>query len=112
MPPTAKVGLGAVDPPVQTGQPAPLSPLSRALEPPRCILWVSNWGSSQTEVDLEVLYAGLAPSMIGIYQLTVRIPSPLPIPPSLKFWFIRCSKPGLDPSVHNDGSGFWLLQGE
>jgi uncharacterized protein (TIGR03437 family) len=59
-------GLGQTTPAGQTGMPAPASPLASALAAPAVTL-----GS----VTLPVLYAGLAPGEIGVYQINVRVPS-------------------------------------
>jgi uncharacterized protein (TIGR03437 family) len=40
--------------------------------------------------DVDVLFAGLAPSMIGIYQVSVRMPATLP--PELAL--LQCGFPG------------------
>jgi uncharacterized protein (TIGR03437 family) len=53
-------GLGATDPPAVTGQPAP--PFSKALVP----VSVSIGGK-----DVAVVYQGLAPGFVGLYQVNV-----------------------------------------
>lgn len=55
-------GLGPVDPPMKTGQPAPASPFSRVTTPLQC-------------KNAEVVYAGLAPGSLGFYQVGLRIPA-------------------------------------
>jgi len=67
-------GLGSVDPPIPTGLPAPLNPLSRAVEPTHCFFY-----DPQGYLDSEVLFAGLAPGYYGIYQLSLRVPSTVSI---------------------------------
>jgi uncharacterized protein (TIGR03437 family) len=62
-------GMGQVSPAVGNGQPAPGNPLATALAAPTVML-----GS----VDLPVLYAGLAPGEVGVYQLNVVVPSNVP----------------------------------
>lgn len=62
-------GLGTVSPPVPTGTAAPLTTLSRV--------------SGMVEVSLagqpcQVLFAGLAPGFVGLYQLNVEIPASAP----------------------------------
>ncbi len=68
-------GLGAVSPPVPTGQPAPAGPLARVVTTPRCQFW------DGTAHDGELLYAGLAPGMIGIYQVELQVPLGLAVSP-------------------------------
>jgi uncharacterized protein (TIGR03437 family) len=68
-------GLGPVTPPVATGVPSPAGPLARVITIPRCQFW--DGGPN----DAEVLYAGLAPGMIGIYQMELRVPSGLRLTP-------------------------------
>ncbi|MBZ5728336.1 MAG: hypothetical protein LAP87_25555 [Acidobacteriia bacterium] len=63
-------GLGAVTPPVADGQPSPASPLSTLISPV-----VVFYGAAPDAQAVEVLYQGLAPGLVGIYQLTVRVPS-------------------------------------
>jgi uncharacterized protein (TIGR03437 family) len=63
-------GLGAVDPPVGTGSPAPTDVIVRAQEAPVC-----RWWEAGTESPLEVLFAGLAPGLTGIYQVSMRMPA-------------------------------------
>ena len=58
-------GLGAVSPPIATGAASPVSPLSRTTLP---LTWSSQSG------PVEVLFAGAAPGLVGIYQVDFRIP--------------------------------------
>jgi uncharacterized protein (TIGR03437 family) len=64
------VGLGATTCAVETGQSAPvdrLCPITRPAE------W--KWTTApDVTVPAEVLYAGLAPGTIGLYQVDVRVP--------------------------------------
>jgi uncharacterized protein (TIGR03437 family) len=59
-------GLGDVDPPVADGMPAPLSPLTYALTQPVAVV-----DGEQTTVG----FAGLTPTIVGLYAITVTIPS-------------------------------------
>jgi uncharacterized protein (TIGR03437 family) len=61
-------GLGAVSPPVPTGQPASIDRLHWLTAPLNCEY-------SSQDLPTTPLFAGLAPGMIGIYQLTVRLPN-------------------------------------
>ena len=65
------VGLGQVSPAVQTGQPAPFDPPAQAVYPPQCHL-----GDGGT---VPVRFAGLAPGLTGIYQLSLQLPHDLPL---------------------------------
>ncbi len=60
-------GLGRIDGPAPApGEPAPVSPLARTVETP-----VVTVGGA----DAEVLFSGLAPGLVGLYQVNVRVPS-------------------------------------
>ncbi len=63
-------GLGQTAPAVQTGMPSPTSPLATALTAPVVTLGSAN---------LSLLYAGLAPGEIGVYQINVKVPSSVPL---------------------------------
>jgi len=58
-------GLGRVDPPVPTGSPAPITPLSNAVNP----VTVSVGGASA-----DVSFKGLTPGFVGLYQINATIP--------------------------------------
>lgn len=62
-------GLGAVNPPVKDGDPAPLDPLSSTVNTPK----VSIGG-----MDAPVLFSGLVPGYVGLYVLNVGVPSNTP----------------------------------
>ena len=75
-------GLGPVQASVHTGEPSPAEPLPRLTQRLAC----SYYNTESTLAQLpEPLYAGLAPGLIGVYQVSLRIPpdldtggSPLP----------------------------------
>jgi sugar lactone lactonase YvrE len=60
------VGMGAVNNPVADGVAAPLSPLSTVTNTP-----VVTLGSTQATV----LFAGLTPQSVGLYQIDIQMPS-------------------------------------
>jgi uncharacterized protein (TIGR03437 family) len=62
-------GLGPTSPRVETGAPAPADPLAQAI-----ILPSVKLGG----VALPVLYAGLVPGQVGVYQINVYIPPEVP----------------------------------
>ena len=59
-------GQGAVAPPVATGSPAPASPPVRAVYP--VVTFIGEWAA-------QIVSAGLSPGSIGVFQVTVRVPS-------------------------------------
>ncbi len=62
-------GMGATFPPVATGQPAPSKPPALTLDQPMVTL-----GGA----PLPVLFSGLAPGEVGVYQINVSIPKGVP----------------------------------
>ncbi len=58
-------GLGALESAVETGAPAPLSGLVRTREIPRVLLG---------GVAVPVLFSGLAPGFVGLYQINILVP--------------------------------------
>lgn len=62
-------GFGRVASPPPDGMPAPADPLAATIVPVAC------HASSPSGPDIPVLYAGLAPGFVGIYQLDVRLPT-------------------------------------
>jgi uncharacterized protein (TIGR03437 family) len=86
-------GLGPVTPAVRSGSQTPLGGLSVITTP-----WeFTSSGPSSERLPADVLFAGLAPGMIGVYQLDVRIPaSPQR---DLVLW-----------SRHPDGPSFTLVE--
>jgi uncharacterized protein (TIGR03437 family) len=70
------VGLGPVQPSVATGVPGPENPLAMLATPLDC--------------NVPVLFAGLAPGLVGFYQVTVQIPADA-APPGMA---VSCSGTG------------------
>jgi len=62
-------GLGATSPAVDDGMPAPLEPLATAMVNPTVTLGGMN---------LNVLYAGLVPGYVGVYQINATVPFGVP----------------------------------
>jgi uncharacterized protein (TIGR03437 family) len=62
-------GLGAVTPSVAAGTPTPSSPLSATVSP----VTATIAGRTAT-----VLFAGLAPGLVGVYQVNLMVPPPTP----------------------------------
>ena len=62
-------GLGPVSPSVVTGGAAPAENPARVTEPLRCQFW--DGGPN----DSRLYFAGLAPGMVGVYQVTVETPT-------------------------------------
>jgi uncharacterized protein (TIGR03437 family) len=58
-------GLGPVSPLLASGIAAPLDRLSAAMQNPDC----------QSSPPSEILFAGMAPGLVGIYQVDIRLPS-------------------------------------
>jgi uncharacterized protein (TIGR03437 family) len=58
-------GLGRTSPAIQAGQAAPADPLSAAVTPVEVTL---------DGIPLEVVYAGLTPGGVGVYQINVKAP--------------------------------------
>ena len=61
-------GLGPVSPPIRTGQVAPVNSLYVSSTPPMCSF------VERTATPVTLLFAGLAPGLLGIYQLDVQVP--------------------------------------
>ena len=62
-------GLGPVQPPVDAGRPAPASPLSITTLPVTATV-----GGAPAPV----IFAGLAPGLVGVYQVNLSVPSSAP----------------------------------
>lgn len=69
------LGLGPVDPPVLTGMPSPASPLSRCALPLTFVGAPGLPNPARPTYPAEVQYAGLAPGLVGIYQVDFTIPA-------------------------------------
>ncbi|MFN7924067.1 MAG: hypothetical protein U0Q16_28450 [Bryobacteraceae bacterium] len=81
-------GFGAVDSAPLAGEPARANPLSRVIEPIECNIQTGN--NPDQLPAAEVLYAGLAPGLIGVYQVDIRLPEiPRPGNPD-RFPLLRC----------------------
>jgi uncharacterized protein (TIGR03437 family) len=68
-------GLGPVSPPAATGAVAPASPLAWVTGPLRCQFW--DGGPN----DSRIYFAGMAPGMVGVYQVSVQVPAGLRVNP-------------------------------
>jgi uncharacterized protein (TIGR03437 family) len=72
---TYALGLGATTPTVPFGKAAPSKePLARVSPPPLCIDITNEYSSSYTSAPVELLFAGLAPEMVAVYQVDWRVP--------------------------------------
>ena len=65
-------GFGRVDSQPSDGMPAPADPPARTTAPLTCWAWGAD---NLTQMDIPVLYAGLAPGLAGVYQMDVRVPA-------------------------------------
>lgn len=61
-------GLGATDIPVPSGSPSPSNPPANVLDTP--VLTLNN-------AQVPVIFAGLTPSEVGLYQIDFQVPQPL-----------------------------------
>lgn len=64
--------FGPVDRTPEDGLPAPANPPARTLTPVTCLGGTSP--ESRTPVEVPVHFSGLAPGLVGIYQLDVQVP--------------------------------------
>jgi uncharacterized protein (TIGR03437 family) len=75
-------GFGRVDDPPPTGMPSPADPPARTVVRVTC--W--TWGTDNiSQLDVEVLFSGLAPGLAGYYQLDIRLPG-ANIRPAFQFY--------------------------
>ena len=81
-------GIGPVSPTVATGAAAPDAPLSYAQLPVTC-----SWGFSSGEVAAMVQFAGLAPELVGQYQINVLVPPMVPLS-GVQFPYLSCAAGG------------------
>jgi uncharacterized protein (TIGR03437 family) len=86
------VGLGAVTPEMRTGIPTPAYPEFRLAKPFECRV-----GYPPAGPPLEVPFAGLAPGMIGVYQVNGRMPDAAP---ASGYLILSCGTPGDDWQRH------------
>ena len=63
-------GLGRTDPEVPAGAPGPFEPLARVVNQPTIKLG---------HVELPIHFAGLAPGLVGVYQVNVLVPRTTPL---------------------------------
>lgn len=63
-------GLGRTSPPIDEGLPGPAEPLARALVEPKVLL-----GGH----ELPIIYAGLTPGQVGVYQINARVSRTVPV---------------------------------
>jgi uncharacterized protein (TIGR03437 family) len=67
------IGLGPTDPVIPAGMPAPASPPAKAIGP--ITVYVADYSR---QVTATVLFAGLTPGLIGIYQINITVPQGMP----------------------------------
>jgi uncharacterized protein (TIGR03437 family) len=94
------VGLGPVDTAIATGQPGPASPPARVKAPYACLEWTHNRTGEW--------WIGLAPGLIGFYQVSVRMPAePVPANPDGETTF-TCITGGVPPGIPDFSFGVLL----
>jgi uncharacterized protein (TIGR03437 family) len=70
-------GFGTVDSPPATGMPSPANPPAHTTVPVTCTYFAAG---EITARELPVLFSGLAPGLVGYYQLDIRLPDSLRTP--------------------------------
>jgi uncharacterized protein (TIGR03437 family) len=65
-------GLGPVVPPVADGKPSPASPLAQLTTPLKTSFAFQGGGNPEAP---QLQYAGLAPGLIGVYQVSIQLPA-------------------------------------
>ena len=65
-------GFGSVDRTPADGTPAPADPPARTVAPITCSVLGAD---SVTQLEVPVLFAGLAPGLVGYYQMDIRLPA-------------------------------------
>ena len=65
-------GFGRVDRSQADGVPAPSDPPASTVVPITCWAWGAD---NVTQLDIPVLFAGLAPGLVGYYQMDIRVPA-------------------------------------
>jgi len=91
-------GLGPVNPPVPTGAAAPDAPFSAITGSLTCQFFGQTIADAH---NASVVSAGLAPQMVGIYQISVQVPKGLIGPVPIDNFEIGC---GFGPSLTALGS--------
>jgi len=89
------IGLGAVSPSVPTGHRAPANPPAAVVTPIQC----SIEDSVAATVSIPVYFAGLAPGLSGIYQISVQLPNVFHLKPGQRSARVGCGIPGKDRGV-------------
>lgn len=67
-------GLGPVDPVVPIGYPGPANPPAQLVTPLQCTAEYMDPSYSLISGPVDVLFAGLAPGLVGYYQVSLRVP--------------------------------------
>ena len=84
------VGLGPTAPTVPTGEPAPFNPPAVVLTPIYCS--IEDRTVAGERVPLQVNFAGLAPGMSGVYQVSVQLPKVFHTAPGQRYLHVGCHR--------------------